>query len=134
MAADNNHEANDRRGYHYSESYLAESERRLNGMVIEVATLREKSLNVDRVLARIELVLNETQAMLAKLNSFNDSSTLSIEKLIDAKIEPLKVELVIRKEEVIRLRTALTVITSIASSLFVFLELFHDSIIAWFSR
>jgi alpha-N-acetylglucosamine transferase len=134
MAADNNHEANDRRGYHYSESYLAESERRLNNLTIETATLREKSINVDRVLARIELVLNETQVVLQKLSSFNDASTLSIERLIDQKLDPLKAELVQRKEEVIKLRTTIAVIAAIASSLFVFVEVFHEHIINFFSK
>lgn len=120
--------------YRYSDSYMQEAERRLNTLTIETATLREKSLNSDRVLARIEIVLSETQATLAKLNEFNASSTLSIEKLVDAKIAPIQMELAARKEEIVKLKTTITVVASIASAVMLFIEVFHDHLISFFTK
>jgi peptidoglycan hydrolase CwlO-like protein len=127
--------------YHYSESYLAESERRLNNLTVGYATLQEKGLSNDKILTRlevsqtkIELLLAEVQATLQKLSSFNDSSTLSIEKLVDNKLEPLKEELAARKEEVVKLKTMISVVASVVSFVFVTLEIFHDHILSWLSK
>jgi chromosome segregation ATPase len=137
----NQSQNNSSKVYHYSESYLAESERRLNQLTIEAATLKEKSLSADKVLARLEVsqskiesLLAEVQHTLQKLSSFNDSSTLSIERLIDTKLDPLKAELNARKEEVVKLRTTISVIASVVSFVFVTLEIFHDHILAWIAK
>jgi len=129
------------RNYSYSESYLAESERRLTNLVVETATLREKSLSADKLLARLEVsqskiesLLAEVQNSIQKLSAFNDNSTLFIEKLVDSKIDPLRSELAVRKEEVVKLKTTISVIASVLSFVFVTLEIFHDHIITWLGK
>jgi hypothetical protein len=114
--ADNNNTTNEQSLAHF------ELERRTTSLQVESATLRENARSVEKLLARLELgqaktetTLAEIQAGLSKINSFNESSFMTVSKMIDEKLIPIKSELELRKEEVQKLKTIIGVITFFGS-------------------
>jgi len=127
--------------YHYTDSYLAEAERRLNHLTSEVATLKEKSLNIDKTLERLELsqsnvesTLAEIQITLQRITSYNEGMSINVDRQIDSKLLPIQKELEERREEVIKLKTAGYIISSILSGLFIFAQGVHTVIARWFGN